>query len=63
MGTSLMGKVSTVVDTGCLAQLSKDSLINQAAPMKPAITMQIQRSLSCLVVVETVDGGGFKKFC
>ena len=50
--TSSMWKVSSVVETGCSAQLSYDWLMRIPAPVMPPSTTQTQSSLSCLAVLE-----------
>ena len=44
--SSVMGRVSMVVETGLLAQLEKDCWIKTPAPVKPAMTTKIQKSLT-----------------
>ena len=50
-----IGKISTVVETGLSAQLWKDSLIKNKAPVKPPITIKIQKSLAYFFVLEIKD--------
>ena len=46
---SEIGRVSMVVEMGLSAQLEKDCWIKTAAPVKPAMTTQIQNSLTSLL--------------